>query len=124
MAKLLAFGGVMYRPVLDKDGKMDARTAVAYGPRGEGKFMLSVYFKCLSTSAGKRGGRTEDMHADVRAWRETVPNTMPEEEQRRRLEFNLNVQAHQLEADYVLRLPIETRRTPIYSRKKEKTNGV
>jgi len=116
MARVLLLNNQRYRPVLTKNGKLNVRTAVAYGTVGKGQFMLTVYVSCVYVNAGKRGGKIEAM--DVRAWRETVDNTMSEDDQRTKLEFALNVCAHTLDCDYELRLPIETKATPKYSQHK------
>ena len=111
----LKYGDKAYRPLLTKAGMLDVRTAVAYGPRGSGTFMLSVYVVCVPKGAGMHGGKVEDQRMEVRAYREYVPDTTSHETQRQRLDFMLNIVATRLGYDYVLRLPIETKNTPKYA---------
>lgn len=115
--KYVVFGGKQYAPVHTRKGKLNFRAAVAYGRRGFDEFRLSVYCLCISKGAGSRGGKTDDLHADVLLDREIVPNWTSEEEQRRKLEVMLLLWATRLENDYELRLPIATKKTPKYSKK-------
>lgn len=120
--KLLRIGDKAYRPLLNKDGKLNVRTAVAYGNKGEGMFVMTVYVMCVPQNAGVKGGNVEDQSYDIRAYREIIPNTTTHAEQYSKLQFMLNIVATRLECDYELRLPIETRKTPKYA--KEKTDGI
>lgn len=115
--QVITFGGRKYKPMLTNDGKLDVRTAVAYGPAGRGQFMLTVYVRCHLQGAGTRGG--EIQCTDINVMREMVPNTITEAAQLEKLTFMCNVMATKCNTDYRLRLPIETRRTPAYSRPKK-----
>ena len=115
--------GRRYRPLLTRDNLLDVRTAVAYGPAGKGMFMLTVYVMCVPFGAGKKGGNVEDQRIEQRAYREHIPNTTSQEDQRKHLEFMLNIVATRLDCDYKLRLPIETRPTPKYATQ-ENDNGI
>lgn len=112
--KLIRFGSKDYRPVLRKDGRLDVRATVSYGQRDSGKLMLSIYVLCVAKGAGSRGGKT-DMSMDINAYREVVPNSMPEDEQRQRLQFALDIMAVRMECEYRLRVPIVTKKQPKYS---------
>ena len=108
MPKFFLHGGKKHRPVLDADGKMSIRTAVAYGSAGQYKFLASIYIRSVGPKT-----LVDDNFADAVAWREVWDQGMTEEEQERRLEFQCNVLATQLGLDYKLRLPHNPKRTPL-----------
>ena len=109
--RVVAHEGRKYLPVLTRDGKLDARAMVAYGPAGRNEFMLTVYLLCTYEGAGTRGG-TAIQNFDIPVYRERVPNVTTDAEQAQRLEFMLNIAAVQQDCDYKLRLPISTKKTP------------
>ena len=117
MSKGLDYRGKRFRPLLNPDNTLNVRAAVAYGPAGTGTFMLTVYVMCVPFGAGTKGGKAEDQRMDVRAYRESIPNTASHEAQYQQLTFMLNIVATRLERDYTLRLPLETKPTPKYVRR-------
>lgn len=110
-------GDKQYNPRLF-DGLLDLRTAVAYGPAGQHKFLLTAYCACVPRNAGTRppvGGYKNDpldMAVDVPVWREHVDHATSEADQLQKLEFACNIFATKMGLDYRLRLPHVTKPTP------------
>lgn len=115
MAKWIMFQGTKYIPVLTRSGKLDVRAMVAYGEKGKEQFMLTVY--CMARKAASRAKNPPNY--DVQLNRDIVPNWTSEAEQLAKLTFALDIWATRLECDYKLRLPIETKPQPKYSRKEK-----
>lgn len=95
--------GKEFRPHLNVKGKMTLTLRVAYGPKGAGLFMLTVYCLCVPKNAGVRGGKEHSFNfQQLSVMRQHVPLTTSEDEQRQILRAMADIVSIQQEADYVL----------------------
>ena len=92
---------------LTKDGKLDVRCAVAFGPKAgrndAAALMMTVYIAGRIQGAGARGGVIRN--ADEPAWRTRVPLWTDPSEQKRQLDMAALLLTTKLGVDYELRLP-------------------
>lgn len=122
--KLYRNGGTEYKPHLNVQDKITLRLSVAYGAKGSGLFMLSVYCLCVPKNAGVRGGKEQSFrYQQLSVMRQYVPQTTSEEEQRRILRAMADIVSIQQETEYVLSDNIKVKK-PTGQCPKENENGI